>query len=315
MDLKQLKALVTIAETANMTRAADVLNIVQPALSRQISMLEDELGAILFERGRQGMILNEEGKTFLEYARRILHEVEKAKAEVRPSSGTVSGIVNVGLLPSTSDLLSSMLLRQLQQQYPQIRITITAGYAGHLQEWLETGEIDVALLYSARLSASLHVQPLVQERLWFVGPSGSGLQPDKPVTLNSVADRPIILPSPPHGLRILVDRVGQENSLQLKVVAETNSMSVQKRLVLDGHGYTILPSIAIAEELASGRLEAAPLTNAGLTRTIVLARSRERNMTMSVKCVMQALSGCISTSIAGGDWAHAKWIAKSEAVT
>ena len=310
MDLKQLKALVTIAETANMTRAADVLNIVQPALSRQIRMLEDELGAILFERGRQGMILNEEGKTFLEYARRILHEVEKAKAEIRPSSGAVSGIVNVGLLPSTSDLLSSMLLRQLQQQYPQIRITITAGYAGHLQEWLEVGEIDVALLYSAKLSASLNVQPLVEEKLWFVGLPGNGLRPGKPVTLNSMADRPIILPSRPHGLRILVDQVGQENNLQLNVVAETNSMSVQKRLVLDGHGYTILPSIAIAQELAQGCLEAAPLTNAGLTRTIVMARSRQRNMTMSVKCVMQTLSGCISTSIEQGGWAHAKWIAK-----
>jgi len=310
MDLKQLKALVTIAETANMTRAADVLNIVQPALSRQIRMLEDELGAILFERGRQGMILNEEGKTFLEYARRILHEVEKAKAEIRPSSGAVSGIVNVGLLPSTSDLLSSMLLRQLQQQYPQIRITITAGYAGHLQEWLEVGEIDVALLYSAKLSASLNVQPLVEEKLWFVGLPGNGLRPGKPVTLDSMADRPIILPSRPHGLRILVDQVSQENNLRLNVVAETNSMSVQKRLVLDGHGYTILPSIAIAQELAQGCLEAAPLTNAGLTRTIVMARSRDRNMTMSVKCVMQTLSGCISTSIEHGGWAHAKWVAK-----
>jgi len=311
MDLKQLKALVTIAETANMTRAADVLNIVQPALSRQIRMLEDELGTILFERGRQGMILNEEGKTFLEYARRILHEVEKAKAEIRPSSGAVSGIVNVGLLPSTSDLLSSMLLRQLQQQYPQIRITITAGYAGHLQEWLEVGEIDVALLYSAKLSASLNAQPLVEEKLWFVGLPGNGLRPGKPVTLNGMADRPIILPSRPHGLRILVDQVGQENNLQLNVVAETNSMSVQKRLVLDGHGYTILPSIAIAQELEQGTLEAAPLTNAGLTRTIVMARARQRNMTMSVKCVMQALSGCISTSIEQGGWAHAKWIAKN----
>lgn len=310
MDLKQLKALVTIAETANMTRAAEVLNIVQPALSRQISMLEDEVGAILFERGRQGMILNAEGKTFLEYARRILHEVEKAKAEVRPSSGAVSGIVNVGLLPSTSDLLSSMLLRRLQQQYPEIRITITAGYAGHLQEWLEVGEIDVALLYSTKLSPSLNVQPLVQEKLWFVGLPGNGLRPGRPVTLSSVADRPIILPSRPHGLRVLVDRVGRENSLQLHVVAETNSMSVQKSLVLDGHGFTILPSIAIAEELARGHLEAAPLTDAGLTRTIVLARSRERNMTMSVKCVMQALSECIRTSIDDGKWAHAKWVAK-----
>jgi len=310
MDFKQLKALVTIAETANMTRAAQLLNIVQPALSRQIKLLEDELGTTLFARGRQGMVLNEEGKTFLEYARRILEEVEKAKAEIAPSVASVSGIVNVGLLPSTSELLSGRLVRNLQQRYPGIKIKLTSGYAGHLQDWLEVGDIDIALLYASKLSPTLSVQPLVEEKLWFVGPADSDLQSGTPFDFVDAADKPIILPSRTHGLRILVDEVSQQLNLTINVVAETNSMGVQKRLVLDGIGYTILPSIAIAEDLQSGRLKAAPFANSGLTRTIVLAHSSTRKMTTSVRCVMQELYSCIEKSIRQNEWGQARWIAK-----
>ncbi len=308
MDFKQLKALVTIADTANMTRASEVLNIVQPALSRQIKLLEDELGTVLFMRGRQGMILNEEGKTFLEYARRILQEAEKAKAEISPSAETVNGLVNVGLLPSTSDLLSSMLIRNLQQSYPGIKVTITSGYAGHLQDWLEVGEIDVALLYDTKLNSALSVQPLVEEKLWLVGPASSDLKVEQPVELSDMSDKPFILPSRPHGLRILVEQVSQKYDMRLNVVAETNSMSVQKRLVLDGLGYTILPSIAITEDLARGQLKASPLSDSGLVRTIVLAHAKSRNMTKSVRCVMNELSDCIQKCVRSGNWKQANWI-------
>lgn len=308
MDIKQLKALITIAETKNMTKAAELLNIVQPAVSRQIRMLEDNLGITLFERGRQGMILNEHGITFVEYARRILNEIEKAKAEIHPSAGTIGGIVNVGLLPSTGDLLSSMLVSNLRKKFPGIKVRISTGYAGHMQNWLETGEIDIALLYSGKSSTALRLQPLVEEGLWFVGPPGSQLDPDKPVEMKNIVGKPFILPSPPHGIRSLVDQVCLRKDLQLDVIVETNSMGVQKRLVLDGLGYTILPSIAIIEDLKAGILEASPLIGNDLSRTIVLALSNTRNTTSSVRCVVNELTQCIQISIEQGNWSAAKWI-------
>lgn len=309
MDLKQLKALVTIAETENMTKAAEILNIVQPAISRQIRLLEEDLGAVLFERGRQGMILNDEGKTFVEYARRILNEIEKAKAEIRPSAGTLGGIVNIGLLPSTSDLLSSMLVSNLQKNFPGIKVRISTGYAGHMQNWLENGEIDIALLYASRPSPAMRVQPLVEEGLWFVGPPGSQLQANQALEVKDILDKPLILPSPPHGIRNLVNQACQAKNLQLDVIVETNSMSVQKKLVLDGLGFTILPSISIVDDVTKGVLEAAPLADLELSRTIVLALSSARNTTSSVRCVVNELVQCIKKSIKNGNWSAAKWIA------
>ena len=103
MDVRQLAALVAVAETGSVTRAAEVLRLVQPAVSRQIKLLEDELGAPLFERTRHGMALTDDGRILLEHARRALSELERARAEIRPASGELRGLVTLGLSPSIAE--------------------------------------------------------------------------------------------------------------------------------------------------------------------------------------------------------------------
>ncbi|EGD05814.1 LysR family transcriptional regulator, partial [Burkholderia sp. TJI49] len=168
MDLKQLRAFVTVAETGNVTRASSLLNLVQPAVSRQLRLLEEDMGTELFERGRHGMQLTPSGKTMLEYARRILNEVARAKAEIQPTDGPVAGIVSIGLLASTSDLLATRLASEVASRYPHIRLRLTIGYAGHLQDWLEAGDVDAALLYGQKETPALHVKALIEESLWAV---------------------------------------------------------------------------------------------------------------------------------------------------
>lgn len=309
MDFKQLRALITVAETGNVTRAAALLNIVQPAVSRQLRLLEEDVGASLFERGRNGMELTEAGKTLVEYARRVLHELDRARAEIRPSKGSIGGIVTVGLLPSTSDLLASALVTAIATHYPGIRVRISVGYAGHLQRWLEDGEIDLALLYDPKHTSTIHVKPLLEEGLWIVGLPGSGLRAEEPLPLADLVDKPLILPSAPHGLRSLVENAATLIGLHLTVVAETNAMSIQKSLVIAGHGLTILPTIAVAEDIARGILAAAPLVKPSLKRKIVLALSASRQTTVSVQCVESTLLACIKTSVMSGDWLDAQWLA------
>ena len=103
MDVRQLAALVAVAETGSVTRAAEVLHLVQPAVSRQIKLLEDELGAPLFERTRHGMALTDDGRILLQHARRALSELERARAEIRPASGELRGLVTLGLSPSIAE--------------------------------------------------------------------------------------------------------------------------------------------------------------------------------------------------------------------
>ena len=261
MDFKQLRAFVTVADTGNVTRAGELLNLVQPAVSRQIRLLEEDLQAQLFQRERHGMVLTEAGKALLIYARRAMLELDRARAELTGSIDGVAGLVTVGLLPSTCDMIASPLVSAVAAHYPGIRVRITMGYAGDLQEWLETGELDVAILYGVEREPHIRARPLLEEPLWVVGPPSANLRRQRPVSLASLKGKPMILPSGPRGIRTLVNQACAMSNLELEIVAETNAMSIQKSLVLGGHGLTILPPVAFAQELASKRVTAAPLVD------------------------------------------------------
>ena len=309
MDFKQLRAFMTVADTGNVTRAAQLLNLVQPAVSRQLRLLEEDLGTELFGRARHGMLLTDAGKALLLYARRAMLELERARAEIGGSVEGISGLVTVGLLPSTCDLISSALVTAVATKYPSIRMRISMGYAGTLQQWLDTGEIDTALLYGVERAPNIQTTALLEEELWVVGSPAAKLRRQKPVSLSSLAGKPLVLPSGPHGIRTLVDHACAMSNIELTVVAETNAMSIQKSLVRGGHGLTILPPVAIAEELACKQLTAAPLCDPQITRTIVLALPANRVVRPHVRRTAELLVGCAKDAVTRGDWLEARWLA------
>lgn len=309
MDIKQLRALLAIAETGSVSRAAEILHIVQPAVSRQLRLLEEDLGAALFARGRRGMELTESGQLLVEHARRALRELDQAKAEITPTPGVVTGIVTIGLLPSTSDLLAAPMITALKQKYPKLTVRISMGYAGYLQKWLEDGEVDMALLYDPKPSSLLEVDPLLDEALYLVGLPGAGLNQNRPVPLHDLEGKAMILPSQPHGLRVLLDHACAVAGVRLTIVAETNAMSIQKNLVSNGLGYTVLPSVAIFEDVAQGRLCAAPVTAPDLQRKIVLALPRTRRSSVAVRCAVSELRSQIKGLVNRNCWPGAHWLA------
>ncbi|SEC92376.1 LysR family transcriptional regulator [Rhodococcus koreensis] len=130
MDVKQLTALVAVADAGSVTRAAELLHLVQPAVTRQIHTLEQELGVPLFERSRAGMELTEPGRLMLERARRVLAELERARAEIRPNPGVLQGIVMVRLLASTSELLAEQLVAAVLREHPAVRLRIVSAGPG-----------------------------------------------------------------------------------------------------------------------------------------------------------------------------------------
>lgn len=308
MDLKQLRAFLTVAETGNVTRAADMLHLVQPAVSRQIRLLEEDVGTPLFERERHGMALTEAGQALVGYARRALLELDRARMELSGrNAGSVSGLVTLGLLPSTVDLLSSALVSALAAAYPEIRVRIAVGYAGTLMQWLASGEVDAALLYGAERSAEIQTTALIEEALWVIGPPGSGLDARQPVTLAALAGHRMVLPSAPHGIRTLVEHACALAKVTLQISAETNALSVQRSLVLGGHGLTILPPIAVAEDLQAGKLLGAPLAE-GIRRTIVLALPAQRPTARHVRCAIDVLVQQAREAIDAGAWPEGLWV-------
>jgi LysR family transcriptional regulator, nitrogen assimilation regulatory protein len=310
MDIKQLRALLAVAETGSVTHAAEMLHIVQPAVSRHLKLLEEDIGTPLFERGRYGMELNESGVILVEYARRVLQELDRARAEIQPDNARISGVVTIGLLPSTSSLLAGPLVSGVKARYPAIKLRIAVGYAGHLQKWLESGEVDAALLYNLKATPTIQAQILLEENLYVVGPPSSELDSAHPISFAELATMPMIMTSEPHGIRSILERECRDAGVTLEVVAETNSMDVQKALVAGGHGYTVLPAIAVSDDVARGQLRTAPLREPELQRRIAVAMPNTRRIAVAVRCTADLLVSEMKISVERGAWPSARWLAE-----
>lgn len=306
MDFKQLKALVTVVEAGSVTRAAELLHLVQPAVTRQIRALEHELGVPLFERTRQGMRPTPAGVSMADRARRALTELERARAELAPTPGVVTGIVTVGLLESTADLLAEPVVSAVLRDHPGIELRILSAYSGHLQQWLDDGDLDLSLLYNLASTPSVNVTPLLRERLWAVAPPDDDLHADRPVPFAEIAAHPIVMPAAGHALRSLIDTAANRAGIELTSVVQTNSMRLQKHLVVGGHGWTILPGVGIAADVASGRLSAAPLDEPEVRRSIVLGTPRTGRVAPAVEVVARELHRQVRMAVRERRWPAAE---------
>jgi LysR family nitrogen assimilation transcriptional regulator len=305
VDLRQLTALVTVAEVGSVTKAAQLLHVVQPAVTRQIRTLEAEVGVPLFDRTRQGMVPTSAGEVLVERARRALHELDRARAEIRPDLGQVTGIVSVGLLESVIDILAQPLAAAVADRYPGIELRILTAYSGHLQEWLDAGDIDMSLLYNLTDVPSLAVIPLLWEKLWVVAPPDAGLTPESAMPWESVLTHPLVLPVTGHGLRALIDQARSSVATQPCIAIQTNSMHLQKKLVLAGHGWTVLPAAGVAGDIAAGVLSGAPLTAPEVVRSVVLGLQRGSRTPTPVEAIAGELTRLARALVRSGAWPSA----------
>lgn len=303
MDLRQLRALVTVAEAGSVTRAAQLLHVVQPSISRQIASLERELGVHLFERTPDGMRPTPDCELLLVRARRILAELERARAEIRPEDADVAGIVTVGLLGSVERLLAGPLVAAVAAQHPGIELRLATAYSGHLQEWLDAGDLDMSLLYNLTTTQSVRVHPLLRDQLWAVAPTDAGLTADEPIDLSTVLEQPFIMPvAGAHGLRLLLDEAVVACGAEPRIAAQANTMSLQTELVCAGHGWTILPAAGIAHDVAAGRLCAAPISDPEIVRSVGLALPRTGATPAAVRSVAAELLRLVRDAVHDGRW-------------
>jgi DNA-binding transcriptional LysR family regulator len=302
MDFKQLQTFLAIAECGSATKASQLLNIVQPAISRQMRLLEEELGTSLFHRERNGMELTAAGRTLVDRARRVMRELEEARAEIQPASGHVAGFVSVGMPSSTCELLAGDLVATIKRRHPQIRMRLHSGYGGVLQTAIQNGELDVAIVNDPRTTPLMEMRFVLNEQLFLVGPPRSGLAPDTPQPLSALRGKPMVLPSGPHAMRTTVEHACALENIELDIVAEVNAMDVQKSLVRHGVGWTVMPSSGVSGELSMGALSAAPVGGPNLQRHLALCLPTSRRTSVATRSVMNALLDLIRVSVGDGRW-------------
>ncbi|MGI5175205.1 LysR substrate-binding domain-containing protein [Dactylosporangium sp. CA-152071] len=248
------------------------------------------------------MVPTVQGAILVERARRALHELERARAEIAPESGDVTGVVRFGILESVVDVLAAPLVEAVAVRHPGIELRLLTAYSGHLQQWLDVGDVDLSLLYNLAPTPALAVFPLVEERLWAAAPPDAGLSPDQPIRWADLWRRPLALPVPGHGLRALIDRARAETAAELEITVEVNSMRLQKLMVLSGHGWTVLPAAGVAGDVADGLLSAAPLAEPATSRSLVLGLPRTAQVPRSVNAVAAEVVRVVRRQVRSGRW-------------
>lgn len=275
MDTRSLTHFLKVAELGSVTRAADALGMAQPGLSRDIAMLEREVGAKLFVRKARGVTLTEGGLIFRERAFALLRDFNELKQDIVLGSRTPYGHLSLGLPISMVYVLTSPFIERFNRAYPKVLLTVHEGISDQLEALIRSGQIDIAILMSAqRPIRNVDLKPLVTEDMYLVGPLGSGLNIQQPVGWSSLNDRPMILYSLPNQTRLKIDHAKRRYGLNFRTVAEVSSLPLLLDLVERGVGYAITPMGAIRHAIARKRLTAAPLRNVSVKWALAVTRNR-----------------------------------------
>ena len=302
MDLQRLKAFLTVAELGSLSKASDRMRIAQPALSRKIRLLEEEIGVALFARHRWGMKLTAAGESLMSRVSGLLRQLDQSVADVRALSGEVAGPVAFGIVPTVSYILAARLAMRVNSDAPNVCLRIVEGYTGHLVEWLQRGEIDVAILYGPDAGFHMQTEELMLEDLAVVGPKECALSPDRSLSVAEFSRLPLVLPSRPHGLRLVVETAATKVKVKLEVRFEADSFRVLKDLVAHGLGYTALPLSSIFREERDGRLRYAPLIRPKVTRQLILAMPPGLEPSRATKTLVQLAREEIAELVRADDW-------------
>lgn len=295
MELRTLRYFVYIAEARSFSNAAVYLRVAQPALSRQISKLEAEIGLPLFLRTGRRLELTEAGELLLTRAHALLRQAANTLDEVRAFGSDLTGTVNVGVSPATCEALTPIILRGCVARHPQIKLNFVEGFSALIFERLINQEITLCFLHNPPTHAAVEIQPLFTEAMYLVGPppGTDGLPPA--VSGMALDSLPMILPNPTHALRMLLEQGLKARGESLNVSVQTDGLVTTRALVASGLGYTILPYSVIAQQLLSQQISAVPISDLRIPWTLCLAYRNDQRTARPVRAILDIIGEEIGT--------------------
>ncbi|GAB1617482.1 LysR substrate-binding domain-containing protein [Pseudomonas kermanshahensis] len=303
MDVVQLKTLIHVAELGSLSKASDRLHIAQPALSRQIRQLEKELGVYLFERHGRGMIITDAGSEVLQHATRIMDELEAIRSSVVGGHASFRGAVAIGTTPTIAEIVTVPLVTRIREAHPDLSIRFSSAFSGYLVDWIQRGELELAISYDLEPLHTLRIVPVMMENLVLVGPPSAGLAWDNPVNFATLAQQQLVLPSPRHGLRKIMDHCAADVGFKIAANVEADSFGAMIDLVRHGFGLTALPLASIYTHLQNGTLCAAPLIEPTPMRKLVMVSPADRHVSPATRYVGETFVELASELVAQGIWA------------
>lgn len=288
MDLRKLRYLVAVIDAGGFRRAAERLNIAQPALTRQIRALEIELGVRLLDRSRAGITATKHGVQFAVEAREILSRIDLLQDRFRAQVGGPK-IVRLGLPSAVAELVLPDLVHKMRETDPQVHIICTED-ATDLVENVEAGALDLAVASFAERWQPLRCRSkhMFEEQDYLV--CQAPRCPCAPIDLEALLARPLILTPLPNQRRQFLHDLGEMRGMRLNVVAEAGAVATQMNLVIAGHGSAVLPFSVAHQMIRKDIIAMTPIRGLKSTRRMLFSdRSDNPGAVNIVAEVLEAL--------------------------
>lgn len=304
LDTDLLHVFSRVAESRNFSRAAALLGVAQPIVTRKVRRLEEELGVQLFVRSNRGCELTQEGELLAAKVGGILLQLAQVREEVSTASQRVTGTIAIGLPAAAGSLLAPHLMPQVHQRWPQLRVEVIETVTRNLIASVVNRELSLALVYDPPTDAGLLLRPLLMERLHLVGVPRlikrlGGL---KKVRIQDLEGMPLVLAIRAQIVRMLLEDAFAEASLPLVPRYEANSPLLLKAMALQGLGCTVLTLGSMADEVASGRLTAIPFDDRGMSLSLTLITTPEHSRLRVVQLMIELIEGEVRRMAAAGEW-------------
>jgi len=254
MDLRQLEMFRAVAEQGTFTRAAHRLHVSQSAVSRQVQLLEEELGGALLRRSAKGVILTEAGELLLSMSHRVERDVKEALAEISQTHALQRGILHLGGGMTVCLYVLPRLLKKYRRLYPGVDLRITTGRSEKILELVRAHEVDLGLLTLPINARDLEVLPVMKEEMVVVTTPGHPLSREKTIDPKALGKFPLILYEAGSNTRKVLDQFFLEEGISAEVAMETENVEIIKAMVAINLGVTIVPYTPVARDVRGGRL-------------------------------------------------------------
>jgi LysR family transcriptional regulator, nitrogen assimilation regulatory protein len=291
MNLKQLEYFVQVAQLGSFSKAAAVLAVAQPALSRQVRGLETELRQQLFLRNGRGVALTDAGKRLFDHSVAVLQLVSHAREDLGASRDEPVGRVTIGLPPSIARQLTLPLIDRFMKQLPAAKLSIVEGLSTHIVEWVTSGRVDVSLIYNPEAQPGLDISPLLHEPLGLVSRATKGKRrAAPPLPMMELSRYPLIVPERVHVMRRLLETKAALAGIKLDIAWEVSSVPSIIDLVCAGYGHAVLTASGVAASARAGELVMRRLVEPELESVLCMAVSAHKRPTPLTEQAMRLLT-------------------------
>jgi LysR family hydrogen peroxide-inducible transcriptional activator len=300
MDIRQLSALVAVADHGTFSAAARALYTVQSNVSGHVAKLERELGVTLIDRANGG--LTEEGGRVVERARRILHEIDDIAADIASLDDEVSGDARIGVIGTAARWLMPLLLGAISDKHPRVHPIVSEGSTTTIVPGVVSGQLNAAIIHLPIDDPELEVEPLFAEDLLLLVHSSHPLAARDSMSLVELDDLPLLLPPKGAALRRLLDRAAANANITLRAQAEIDGVRLLASLAFDGYGPAIVPATAAPRQLGG---DFKRITVPELPRRVVAwVRRRRPSPSAATVAVARTLAEVVNTHASSQPGVH-----------